>query len=129
MAVLVLVCISLGAGGRMAVSTYARYAAQWGGGGLRTADGPGDDRSRPAHSELARALYSDTAVAEFLRYRTERGHRAFAVSSDGAWGWRADAATAEQAERAAMYACEHRREPYSTRCRIVHLDEQWAMNP
>jgi uncharacterized membrane protein YhaH (DUF805 family) len=129
MATLVLVCISLGAGGPMAVSSYERYTAQLSSGGLPTPDSLRNELSRPAHSELARALYSDTAVTEFLRYRSEPGHRAFSVSSDGAWGWQAGAPTVAQAERAAMTACEHRREPYATRCRIVHLDEQWAMKP
>lgn len=125
--VLMLVCISLGGGGRLALSSYERYLAQAASADTDAASQRPPDGELPSQANLAHALYSDTAAAEFVRYHAQPGHRAFAVSSDGAWGWRANTPDRDQAERGAMSDCDRRREAYSTHCRIVHLDEQWAL--
>ena len=127
MVVLVLVCISLGAGGRLALSSYERYASQVAHAGTEAETELGQENGLPAQAGLVHALYSDAAAAEFVRYRAEPGHRAFAVSSDGAWGWKANTSDRDQATRAALSACDRRREAYSTHCRIVHVDDAWAL--
>lgn len=43
---------------------------------------------------------------DYRAYQSAHSHRAFAVAPGGAWGWKEDAATSEEAEAAALAACQ-----------------------
>jgi hypothetical protein len=91
-------------------------------------DGGATDAALPAAGELRRVLRSDGAVDEFRRYMGTPGHRAFAISDAGAWGWHGGAARPNQAIDTALAECERRRAPYTPECRAVHLNNDWVMN-
>jgi hypothetical protein len=80
----------------------------------------------PSEDRLKGMLRSDAAVGEFHRYMSASTHRAFAVSSAGAWGWNAGASTPQQAMEMAISDCDSRREAYTAECYLAHLDDQWA---
>jgi uncharacterized membrane protein YhaH (DUF805 family) len=96
--------------------------------GLDGDDGGATDAALPAADELRRVLRSDGAVDEFRRYMGTPGHRAFAISDAGAWGWHGGAARPNQAIDTALAECERRRAPYTPECRAVHLNNDWVMN-
>lgn len=125
--VLVLLFLSVTIGWKMAWSAVQREAAAIQAGAEE--DEPSfDEEATLPRSELARVLGSDAAVDEFRRYSATPAHRAFAVSDGGAWGWHGGAARPDQAIETALADCEHRRAPYTSSCRLVHLNHQWAMN-
>jgi hypothetical protein len=113
----------------MAWSAFQRQVAA-----MQNETGRDDDESHaseaplPPSTELLRVLHSDTAVDEFRRYTRTPGHRAFAVSQAGAWGWHGGAARPDQAIETAVAECERRRRPYTSACQVVHLNDHWAMN-
>jgi uncharacterized membrane protein YhaH (DUF805 family) len=129
-AVLLVLCLSLATGWEMAWSAVQRQIAQIEEDVDEDSDSDaGDDEATlPPASELVRALRSDAAVGEFHRYMATPGHRAFAVSNAGAWGWHGGAARPDQAIDSALADCERRRSPYTANCRLVHVNNQWAMN-
>lgn len=96
--------------------------------GIDGEDGGLPDAALPPASELRRVLRSDAAVDEFSRYMGLPGHRAFAVSDGGAWGWHGGAARPNQAIDTALAECERRRQPYTPECRPVHLNNDWMSN-
>jgi uncharacterized membrane protein YhaH (DUF805 family) len=51
-------------------------------------------------------------------------HKAFAMSSGGAWGWKVGAATPRAAVVQALATCEGNREPYSAPCELIHVNGQ-----
>ena len=55
-------------------------------------------------------------------YLPAPGHKAFAVSTETAYGWSAGAASPSDALRAALAQCESRRPPYTPECRIVSVN-------
>jgi uncharacterized membrane protein YhaH (DUF805 family) len=95
--------------------------------GIDDEDGGLPDAALPPASELRRVLRSDVAVDEFRRYVGGPGHRAFAISDAGAWGWHSGAARPNQAVDTALGECERRRQPYTPECRVVHLNNEWVM--
>ncbi len=128
-AVLVVLCLSLAAGWQMAWSAIQHQIAQIEEeAGEDEGDAPFAEEQLPPASELLRALRSDAAAGEFPRYMATPGHRAFAVSSAGAWGWHGGAARPDQAIDSALADCERRRSPYTPNCRVVHVNDQWAMD-
>lgn len=96
--------------------------------GIDGEDGGLPDAALPPASELRRVLRSDAAVGEFSRYMGMPGHRAFAISDAGAWGWHSGAARPNQAIDTALGECERRRQPYTPECRPVHLNNDWVSN-
>lgn len=96
--------------------------------GIEDEDSGLTDAALPPASELRRVLRSDMAVDEFRRYVGGPGHRAFAISDAGAWGWHSGAARPNQAVDTALGECERRRQPYTPECRVVHLNNEWVMN-
>jgi len=81
---------------------------------------PGDD-------ELATMIKSPSARHDFREgYWPARGHKAFASSDSGPWGWSGDAGTAEAAKAQALAACEARRDAYSSECKTLQVDGEWA---
>ncbi|HEX5686413.1 MAG TPA: DUF805 domain-containing protein [Ideonella sp.] len=127
-AVLLVLCLSLATGWEMAWSAVQRQVAQIEEEVDEDSDAVDDEATLPPARELVRALRSDAAVGEFHRYMATPGHRAFAVSNAGAWGWHAGAARPDQAIDSALADCERRRSPYTANCRLVHVNNQWAMN-
>ena len=59
-------------------------------------------------------------------YQTAPGHKVFAASSSGAWGWKAGESSLESAFREAIAQCEARREPYTAPCVPINIDGEWA---
>lgn len=79
----------------------------------------------PPDSRLESRLGGSAAVAEFHRYMSASGRRAFAISGNGAWGWNAGASAPEQAIELAISDCDKRRQANTAECYLVHVDEQW----
>lgn len=132
-AALVALSLSVGWGFKTAVKAFedkvAEMQAEAGedDGLLEGDDEPGAEAALPPPGELKRVLRSDLAVDEFRRYMAAPGHRAFTVSDGGAWGWHSGAARPNQAVDTAMADCERRRKPYTPECRVVHVNNDWAM--
>jgi len=77
--------------------------------------------------ELATMIKSPSARHDFREgYWPARGHKAFASSDSGPWGWSGDAGTADAARAQALDACERKRDAYSSECKTVHVDGEWA---
>jgi uncharacterized membrane protein YhaH (DUF805 family) len=51
-------------------------------------------------------------------------HKAFAVSSGGAWGYKVGASTPRAAVEEALANCEAARTPYSAQCELMHINGQ-----
>jgi uncharacterized membrane protein YhaH (DUF805 family) len=124
---LVVLCLSLALGWSMVSSAVQRQFAEFRDAAETEEQAEADEPALPV-AELQRVLHSDAAVGEFQRYMGAPGHRAFAVSSGGGWGWHAGAARPDQAVETALADCERRRPPYTGTCRLVHMNDQWAMN-
>jgi uncharacterized membrane protein YhaH (DUF805 family) len=78
-------------------------------------------------SQLAEALGSAEAARAFSsEYALAPQHRAFAVSSSGAWGWKSGAASMEDAMRGALANCDANRKPYTAACELINVNGQWA---
>ncbi|MGM9487261.1 DUF805 domain-containing protein [Ideonella sp. YS5] len=124
---LVVLCLSVALGWSMVSSALQRQFAEFRDSAQAEEQADAEEPALPAQ-ELRRVLHSDEAVGEFHRYMGAPGHRAFAVSGSGAWGWHSGAARPDQAAETALADCERRRPPYTGNCRLVHLNDQWAMN-
>jgi uncharacterized membrane protein YhaH (DUF805 family) len=60
----------------------------------------------------------------FRDYMGAPGHKAFAVSSRQTYAWTGSAPTVEEAARTALAQCDARRQAYTPRCRVVHVNGQ-----
>jgi uncharacterized membrane protein YhaH (DUF805 family) len=78
-----------------------------------------DTRSNNLPAGEAQAVFNSS-------YASARGHKAFAVSAGGAWGWSGSAGSVRDAMQAAVSDCDTRREAYSARCVPVNVDGQWG---
>ncbi len=59
-------------------------------------------------------------------YLSARGHKAFATSPSGGWGWAATRRSQNEAARDALLDCETRRPTYTAPCELVNVNGQWA---
>ena len=59
-------------------------------------------------------------------YLSARGHKAFATSPSGGWGWAATRRSPNEAARDALLDCETRRPTYTAPCVLVNVNGQWA---
>lgn len=59
-----------------------------------------------ANAETAAPHLGVTGQADYREYLGARDHRAFAIAPGGAWGWKAEAGTREEAEEGALAACQ-----------------------
>jgi uncharacterized membrane protein YhaH (DUF805 family) len=77
--------------------------------------------------EDMRDLFGNAAANEAFHgdYARAGQHKAFAVSSRGAWGWAGGAGTLRDAARSAFAQCQARREPYTPDCEVVNMNGQW----
>jgi len=81
----------------------------------------------PSDEELSAVMKSAAARSAFREnYWPARSHKAFAMSEGGAFGWSANAGTAEAAKTQALDQCERGRDSYSSECRTLHVDDDWA---
>ncbi|NDY92968.1 DUF805 domain-containing protein [Ideonella livida] len=69
---------------------------------------------------------SEAAEAFRQHYLLETGHRAFAVSPQGAYGWSSGRASPAAAVEVAWNHCEQARQPYTAECVLVHVDHAWV---
>lgn len=85
-----------------------------------------DHEERRAIAEAAAAPPPLDAAAEralHVEYAAEPGHKAFAATA-GAFGWKSNAETGEDAEEAALAQCEGRRPVGAPACELVDLNGQ-----
>lgn len=59
-----------------------------------------------------------------VEYAAAPGHKAFAITK-GAFGWKATMPSAEEAEEAALAACEEQRPAHAEPCEVVNVDGNW----
>jgi len=124
--VVVVAVIAIGSGFRNGLLLSVRPPAAT---SAQAADSPAaaDAHMAPTDDELAFFVKSAAARGEFRGgYWSARTHKAFAASDSGAWGWSADAGTAEAAKAQALEQCEKRRDAYSTECRALNVDGDWS---
>jgi uncharacterized membrane protein YhaH (DUF805 family) len=76
----------------------------------------------PAEAEAAAHLRSAAAVQAFREhYWPAPGHKAFAASDGGAWGWHAGAESMQDA----VAQCDQNRQPYTAECELVNINGFW----
>jgi uncharacterized membrane protein YhaH (DUF805 family) len=95
----------------------------------READDSADDDNAVTFQSDPRAasLPKLEAQAAFNEsYLSAKGHKAFAVSPSGGWGWAATRRSQAEAARDALLDCETRRPTYTAPCALVNMDGQWA---
>jgi uncharacterized membrane protein YhaH (DUF805 family) len=61
-------------------------------------------------------------------YLPAKGHKAFAVSPSGGWGWASGRGSPNEAMRGALQECESRRQAYTGPCVLVNVNGQWAQD-
>jgi uncharacterized membrane protein YhaH (DUF805 family) len=71
----------------------------------------------------------DARVAFNESYLPARGHKAFAASPSGGWGWASGQGSPGEAARRAVQDCESRRPPYTAACQLVNVNGQWGAAP
>lgn len=77
---------------------------------------PPDPLPPPSH-------FGDAAKAEFARYLASTApHKAFAVASNGGYGWRSGRSTVDDAQRDSLAACMK----WSPTCTLYAIDDQLA---
>jgi uncharacterized membrane protein YhaH (DUF805 family) len=60
----------------------------------------------------------------FRDYMGAPGHKAFAASSRQTYAWVGSAGSVDEAARSALSQCDARRQAYTPRCRVVHVNGQ-----
>jgi Protein of unknown function (DUF805) len=68
----------------------------------------------------------DAQVSFNESYLSAKGHKAFATSPSGGWGWAATRRSQNEAARDALLDCETRRPTYTAPCALVNVNGQWA---
>jgi len=82
---------------------------------------------RPTDDDLSAMLKSPKARQDFrVAYWPAADHKAFASSDSGASGWSAGAGSADAARTQALAECEKSRDAYSSECKVVNVDGDWA---
>jgi uncharacterized membrane protein YhaH (DUF805 family) len=88
---------------------------------------PDEAPQAPTDDELSAFLKSPKARHDFREgYWPAKGHKAFASSDSGASGWSSDAGTADAAREQALAQCEKARDAYSSECKTLSVDGEWA---
>jgi uncharacterized membrane protein YhaH (DUF805 family) len=94
--------------------------------------GPGPANAPPAAIRFPDAE-SDAVLAARAAFNGEyaqaRGHKAFALSSSGAWGMKSGAASPEEAMAGALTSCDAQRAPDSAPCKTINLNGQGSRSP
>jgi uncharacterized membrane protein YhaH (DUF805 family) len=81
-----------------------------------------DPRSASLPKREARDAFNES-------YLPAGGHKAFAVSPSGGWGWVATQRSPSDAARGALQDCESRRPAYTAPCQLVNVNGQWGPQP
>jgi uncharacterized membrane protein YhaH (DUF805 family) len=68
----------------------------------------------------------DAQVTFNESYLSAKGHKAFAASPSGGWGWAGSRRSQNEAARDALLDCETRRPTYTAPCELVNVNGQWA---
>ena len=79
-----------------------------------------------ADPRAARLPSFDAQVTFNESYLSAQGHKAFATSPGGGWGWAATRRSQAEAARDALLDCETRRPTYTAPCVLVNVNGQWA---
>jgi NADH:ubiquinone oxidoreductase subunit 6 (subunit J) len=78
-------------------------------------------------TQIAARLLSPDAVSAFRdNYMAAAAPKAFAVSVDGGWGWKAGAPSSEAAAAMALESCDAKRRPYTKACELVNVNGSWV---
>jgi hypothetical protein len=100
-------------------------AAPWATTSLPAARAPAALASAPEAEDIPPDMSPD-ALREYKQgYVHARGHKAFALSSNGAHAWNAGATSPNEASEGALAACMTARRAVDDGCRIVDLDGEW----
>jgi uncharacterized membrane protein YhaH (DUF805 family)/predicted RNA-binding Zn-ribbon protein involved in translation (DUF1610 family) len=91
-------------------------------------DGDDDDGAITFQSDPRAATLPtfDAQVTFNESYLAAKGHKAFAVSPSGGWGWAGSRRSQNEAARDALLDCETRRPTYTAPCELVNMNGQWA---
>ncbi len=94
--------------------------------------GPGSTGASPAPIRFPQAD-SDAVLAARAAFTGEyaqaRAHKAFALSSSGAWGMKLGAASPDEAMAGAVASCDAQRTPESSPCKTINLNGQGSRSP
>lgn len=123
LAIIVIVVGTLGLiiGGSVAMSSYKQYARRAAQAESRSQDDPA------AAQRAAQFLHSPTALEAYrTQYLSAPGSKAFASGGGSAWGASTGRPSMRDAATLALAACEERRAPYTSPCRLVNLDGAWV---
>ena len=107
----------------LVMSYSALSSAMLAGGTMAEAEVPGAPADAGPLSLLAPAARS-AFVGEYM---SGPGHKAFAISPGGAWGWKSGAESADAAVQAALATCTANRQSYTPECAPVHVDGEWLL--
>lgn len=81
----------------------------------------------PTDDDLSAFLKSPKARHDFrTAYWPATSHKAFASSDSGASGWSAGAGSADAARSQALAECDKARDAYSSECKVISVDAEWA---
>ena len=74
----------------------------------------------------SRTVLKRSLSRAFAEYADEPNAKAFATSSNGAFGWRAGQGSARDAAAKALAACDANRKAYTTACQVVNVNGTWV---
>jgi uncharacterized membrane protein YhaH (DUF805 family) len=81
----------------------------------------------PTDDDLSIFMKSPKARRDFREaYWPAPNHKAFASSDSGASGWATGAGSADAARTQALAECEKTRDAYSSECKVISVDGDWA---
>ncbi|MFZ2988414.1 DUF805 domain-containing protein, partial [Ideonella sp.] len=125
-AALVVISLCVSYGWRQAKLAYERYADQAEAAEAQQAE----DQSRTPRERIEALLGGRAATDAFYTlYARSPGHRAFASAGNGAWGMRAGANSSDEAALDALADCNGRLGQEVNTCQLVHLDDDWVVDP
>jgi hypothetical protein len=86
----------------------------------------GGEHAAPSEATALTLLRPPARAAYLNEYVGAPGHKAFAMSPSGAWGWKSGAASLDDAVDAALATCSANRKPYTPECVPVNVDGAWV---
>lgn len=113
-------------GGKLAMTAFGKFVE------AARQEQADEDKSfgqvTPQQAAEIQAILGENETAWAFRdsYLQERGHRAFAASSQGAYGWSSGKPSPRTAAEEAWKACDDARKPYTSECILVHVDHSWV---
>ncbi|MEO8155423.1 MAG: DUF805 domain-containing protein [Rhizobacter sp.] len=120
--VAVVLVIGMVAVGRISMSAYDGYRKR----SIRASQAQQADAAPGVSQRPDDYLHSPAAVEAFAQYAAEPKAKAFATSSNGAFGWRAGQGSLRDAATKAVAACDAERKAYTSACRVVNVDGYWV---